>query len=336
MIIKNNVLEKISYVFIDFIKCRTDKKYRIIKKTNKMIKSIIIPEEIKNINKNVNLDNIGEEFKPCIEEFIKVLNDNFDEELLNNFYHNLRTLKIVRKNSKYYDSKGIEGIYDYDSNTIFIYNNKYDKTIFHELFHMASSNIISKQRKFIGFHQYTSLLGTLDIGKGINEGYTEYLTQELFGENNRCGYNFEVFMASYTEAIIGCDKIAKYYLKADLKGLINEMSKYEKKENVYTFLRGLDYYNRNCRDKKVRENVCLCVDYCINFIFTSYLNHLRYMYDNNFMSKDDVIENIICVYNDMSFDLFDCNEHFELNFDIFVDNVDKVFNDILDVKEVII
>jgi hypothetical protein len=36
----------------------------------------------------------------------------------------------------------------------------------------------------------------------------------------------------------------------------------------------------------------------------------------------------------MYFDLVECDEHFELNLDTFIDNVDKVFKDILDIKEV--
>ena len=59
-----------------------------------------------------------------------------------------------------------------------------EKNIYHELFHMASSKFINKFKIYCGFRQN-------NIGRAINEGYTELLTYRYFSLDNSSSYTYE-------------------------------------------------------------------------------------------------------------------------------------------------
>ena len=196
---------------------------------------------------------------------------------------------------------------------------------------MASSNNNSKSMGFIGFYQYSPLLD-FNIGKGINEGYTEYLTEEYF-DKDRVGYDFEVFIASYIEDIVGIDKMSKLYFKSNIKGLIDELKQYENEEQIIYFFKCLDFYNTNSNNKKIRNTICICVEYCMKFVFTCFVKHVKNMYDNNLITQDEAIDRINQIYDDMYFDFFENDEHFELDINTFTETVDNIFGDVLSIKK---
>ena len=245
---------------------------KLDKKTKYVAKKISIPPEIIDIEKNINLDHISDSLKPYIEYFVDTLEANYDSDMLSIMYNNLNSLIVFEKDSQYAKKKHLEGTYNSRRNSIIIFNNNIGITLYHELLHMAST-IFKNGVIYTGFHQRTYFGKNEDIGKGLNEGYTELLTQRLFSnEDDRIGYYFERFVASYVEELVGEDKMASLFFKGNLKGLIEELTAYNSEENVIFFIKCLDYFCRNWRDKSCHKNNDTAITYCQYFIFDSYLN----------------------------------------------------------------
>ena len=109
----------------------------------------------------------------------------------------------------------------------------------HELTHAISSGGEYKDTFFVGFHQ-----GTNDvlIGRGLNEGYTEYFNQKYItkGQNKNYSYKYHVQVAKILEFIIGEEKIKSLYLNSNLKGLVDDLAQYISKEKIINFIINLD------------------------------------------------------------------------------------------------
>lgn len=107
--------------------------------------------------------------------------------------------------------------------------------ISHELMHAASGY---KYKKILasGFAQSSS------IGDGINEGYTDLISQRYFCKEiqETVGYCYHKAVSEITEFIIGKQKMLDLYFHSDLKGLIGELSKYQSEEKVKLFILDLD------------------------------------------------------------------------------------------------
>ena len=80
------------------------------------------------------------------------------------------------------------------------------------------------------------------IGSGLNEGYTQLLTERYFGETNEIAASYKIcmFFSKKLEEIIGKDKMQSLYLNANLTELINELKKYDTEENIIKFIKSLD------------------------------------------------------------------------------------------------
>ena len=246
------------------------KKYRL-----KITKSDFISfglENIKKINKEnaiKNEINYNKKIKYQLVNFHNVLKTNFNKEDLNNFYLNVNKLNVYIFNKKYGKDMGT---YDSIDNKIRIYQNE-DDVIYHELFHMAS-NILAKNGNYTGLCRKK---GDYCIGLAINEGYTEYLTKKYFRFESD-SYEFEVFVASKLEQIIGKDKLQSLYLSADLYGLIEELSKYANKKAIENFLLRLDHYSGRYNTEFIsdRENkfLKLLKNNIIDFLIKCYDNKI--------------------------------------------------------------
>ncbi|MGM9882510.1 MAG: hypothetical protein ACI31S_06715 [Bacilli bacterium] len=107
--------------------------------------------------------------------------------------------------------------------------------ISHELMHAASGY---KYKKILasGFAQSSS------IDDGINEGYTDLISQRYFCKEiqETVGYCYHKAVSEITEFIIGKQKMLDLYFHSDLKGLIGELSKYQSEEKVKLFILDLD------------------------------------------------------------------------------------------------
>ena len=210
-----------------------------LQKSHKSIPVRILPEQYLRYD-DINFDNlISMKFGELFSRFTDVILSKFYYVNLTNFYNNLNEIRIdlydSRTRNKYFH-RGIFGYYDVKKNAIKLDEDYVSVIIFHELFHMASS-VYLNGNYYSGFRQYSSDDYT-SIGKGLNEGYTQLLTERYFGHNDDFSkvYEYETFIAGKLEEIVGKFKMQELYLSANLYGLIKELNKYVSYEEIINFI----------------------------------------------------------------------------------------------------
>ena len=195
----------------------------------------------KDINK-IKKNTLGKE----LIKFRKKLYRNFKSENLNLLNNNIKTLKIKIKYiaPETLLSKFTSGEYKLKVNKIKLINSFKDKSLNHELFHMATSFYIKKLKLgFCGFQQINYLKNDA-IGRGLNEGYTELLTKRYFNKQIEYkSYSYEIctFFAAKLEEIVGREQMEKFYINADLYGLYMYLLNFDNGSNIVTFIATLDY-----------------------------------------------------------------------------------------------
>jgi len=179
--------------------------------------------------------------------FAKTLNSQLPAKDLRIMESNIRDIKIKRNfiNSIYMNAHGILQFYDPIPNLISTnYNNNKTKGIYHELFHMASCNFDSLRNKIYCGFMYDDIAHEFEIGRSLNEGYTELLANRYFGKdisNSSKPYRFSQVYAEKIERIIGQEEMTHLYLNHDLVGLIADLEKYAKEDSIFNFLGQTDY-----------------------------------------------------------------------------------------------
>ena len=176
-----------------------------------------------------------DKLKEYVDNFINVIVNNFDDKDLTNFKNNIQTVQIEKVK---FESKSIIEEYSTFQNTIFYLDEDMLNAIYHELFHLASS-VINGSNAYSGFSMY-SPKEKVDIGMGLNEGFTQLLTTRFFKDIPKA-YMFEMNIALLLEYIVGDKNMASMYLNADLNSLIDYLSKYAKREEIIYFLTCLDF-----------------------------------------------------------------------------------------------
>lgn len=233
----------ISYTFLHNIK----KRYKIYKdfNNNKEIK-LVEPIKIKThfyFKDEERLKTLKLDANIII--FKETLANNIPSDSLNILYNNLKTIEVSEKIIFIRNLLliGVAGSYLPKQNKIKILKYFEDYVIYHELFHMAST-IYDKQNKIIfsGFAQYSSNF-IKKFGVGLNEGYTEVLSERYFYKNDYASkqYKLCMFYSKKLEEIIGQYNMTSAYLSADLPKLIKELMKYDTKENIVKFISNLDF-----------------------------------------------------------------------------------------------
>ena len=192
----------------------------------------------------------NEVISPQIELFSSVMIDNFSSDNLSSFYNNILNLKVNYQ--EYHEGNSIckiSGSYIVNENTINVTDISTEGVIYHELFHLASS-FVDGDNLHSGFSQ-NSKSGV--IGVGINEGYTEVLTNRYFNVVDNNAYPFERYAVSKLEQVVGKELMESLYLNADLYGLINELGQYMKFEDIMKFIANMDFLTKHLSvDKKKR------------------------------------------------------------------------------------
>lgn len=301
-----NIINKLKYQ--DLIKnLLSVKVYTNIKNNNYSLKrninfrnkKISIPLIMKN-SKITNENDTECNIQAYINNFNQVLLNNFKEDSLLIYLNNLVNLRVGSSKFTFLKllwNSEIMAIYFVDKNKLVIRKgNKKESTIYHELFHVASS-IIDGNTYFIGFSQYTSKKGM--IGKGLNEGYTELLTNRYFNSNDK-SYQFEMKCAYLLEQIVGKQQMENLYLKADLFNLKNTISEYTTEENFTTFLTNLDiindttysslyyYYYKEDTLNRYRDILIFLVETYSKKLYLSYINS-----EINELDKDKLLSDYI-------------------------------------------
>ena len=152
---------------------------------------------------------------------------------------------------------------EYDSNTnqIIFYPQEYEKlgedkdtfissAITHELLHMASSYKKGLIR-ICGFSQ--TLANSYEIGYGINEGFTEYLNCKYFNQKSVPAYEPLQNITKIIAEIVGVETMEKLYFQGNLKGLVNELSKYQSEEQSLDLIYDIDKAHRELNSETKQQ-----------------------------------------------------------------------------------
>lgn len=198
-------------------------------------------------------------FRDHINYFEFIIRKRFPDEMLHNFDDNLSDFKIygicfqlgdvIKKIIKY------AGKYQTKKNIIIIDINDEESqlSIFHELFHMASTNRMITDRIQTGF---SVIKNGVDTGKGLNEGYTDLLAHRYFGHTGyRIGYPLEYQYAYALERIVGQKKMENWYMSANPALLVRELEKYDSTDNILYFIKLLDNINDEENNVVVRSTM---------------------------------------------------------------------------------
>ena len=225
-----------------------------------------------NIYKGKFSENI--EYDKLINSYINIIKDNNTAEENELLERNLKTLKVTklpilqRCFKRNYTSKYL--VY---KNKI-ILNEKVMDSLGHELLHVASTNATCKII-YSGFMKFDSIGN--EIGRGLNEGFTELLTNKYFNKKDISSYQlFETNIASYLSEIIGFNKMKKFYFNASLESLIIELKKYDNLENIIKFIKNID----NIKDTKQILD-------CYLTLYKWRALDLKNKYNKNIITKDE-------------------------------------------------
>lgn len=171
-----------------------------------------------------------------------------------------------------------------------------------------SSTIVDKGGMvFSGFSQ----IG--EIGIALDDAYTEMLLYRYFGLNKEyMSYDYEVIVTCLIKKIVEKDKMTNLYFCADLYGLVNELQKYNTRENIEKFLEDLDsIYALRDHSRKYKIDVIYYHNEISDFLVNTYLNKLN---------KNTVEGNFVKEENDGKLDRF--LEHIHVAFEKL--NIDKM------------
>ena len=276
-----------------------------IEKTDK----IVMPPELISNHTGINYKNIiSYEFSEEIAKFARIMTTNFSSENLVILYNNINDLKI----EKIYMNEFLEHIkniifkrgtkdlnvagYNVFLNRVRIEEEYVDIDMPHELFHMASS-VYDKEKKvlYTGFVQ-TIIKENRNIGDGINEGYTERMVAKYYDESilsDSTSYKYLCNVARNLDEIVGKDKMENLYLKANLKGLVEELVKYNSYDNVMHFISATDYLyhnlNESRKSKQEKEVITNELKFINIFMIESITKSTALMYSDNEISIEDIV-----------------------------------------------
>ena len=182
---------------------------------------------------------IPEELKEIVNTFVQ----NVDEKNLKYCAKNLKNVKIENKNIikhfKDYLSNLAKppfnaGFYHYDTNIIDLFIDS-KQVLSHEFIHMCTNN-----KDHCGFNLNTRY--NEEIGRGLNEGYTELLNQRIF-KYKHCAYPKNVGIVKLLETFFDDPKeLENAFFSNDLDTVIYQFCKYGTKEEFFNLLENLDNF----------------------------------------------------------------------------------------------
>lgn len=240
-----NVIAYICNSLMD--KLKINSKFLFMKQFNVDIKEIVeLPPIIdKEKYETLTLSRFILKYQDDILKFTKVLEEKFTKEDLLLLHKNIKTLHL-----KLVDSLKSNGYYDPYENLIVVRKDRYNNTLPHELFHMASSkNFVNDS--VCGFHYISK---GFSIGRALNEGYTTIMADRYFETGiSSSAYQREVNYFDVIEDVIGEKELEKLYMNANLSGLIKKLSKYKKEKDVINFIMKTDEILRKDVEPKTEK-----------------------------------------------------------------------------------
>ena len=317
------VLDAITPIIIFYITNKAITTYRLHREYKpKNISKVALPPELISEYSEVDFNKIiATKYGESIVKFAEVVINTFSEKDLINFYNNINDIKTREKSFKIRNlilKSKTAGEYNTKKNEITIDDEYADTTIYHELFHMAGSKY-EDGIDYSGFQQSSLKPGIANIGRGINEGYTELLSQRYFGKNddNEGTYEYEVFTAEKLEQIIGKEKMESLYLNANLKGLIDELKQYTSEEEIMRFISSTDFLVKHMNDKRLKifekNMISNSLKNVNRFIITCYSKKLQQQFDDGIISsKDELLHKLANFISSLSYTIKAGNREFEM------------------------
>ena len=298
----------------------------------KDISKVSIPLELKQKYTDIEISQIGsKKVREAVLEFADILEKEFAKDSLINFYNNVNEVKIKRNGGILLLSA--DGTYSCKKNKI---NYCTISSIYHELFHMASS-VFNNENKlgYTGFSQtyYTSgsKLEGINIGDGINEGYTQLLALRYFGDKHKISktYKFEVGIVEKLEKIVGQDEMKRLYLNANLMGLIENLKQYANEEDVLNFINGVDLVSNHSSDLFLLSNdkMKTSIINVYTFLLQAYITKLKKQVENGIITTNEFVEQSTQYIKSLGTSVKVGGHNYEfLTVDSLLDNLEKGIN----------
>lgn len=263
---------------------------------------VILPEHIKSEGQEIDKELIEEkELSEEIMIFVERLLSNFEEKDLVNFYNRINEVNVslgINNFMDLYNYFYARGEYVPSDNKIAIFRKKNKYTIFHELFHMASSKY-NEKTDVCGF---SYLDNRNQFGDGLNEGFTDHLVLRYFGDlfDADISYEYEEMVASKLEEIIGKELMESAYLNANLSAVIIELQKYSERKDILKFIKKLDILEKYAGTKNmaminrdILEHLMFDVS---DFLIRCYANKLKKVHK---VATEDVVTDVFMYAKDL-------------------------------------
>lgn len=209
-------------------------------KTNRE-KFVLDDNSVEFIRNNSNRDNLSACNRPdVIKKFLDVIGKNVSKEDFDNISRNLAVVKINNLFNKI-PSLPIKSPNFYRNTSHSIYY-LFPCILSHELLHAASSLPYVDGYSLVGFNHCMFVNNSWnEIGRGINEGYTELLAARYFNHNTVLGYFELTKIANLLEYFFEDPKDMQHlYFNASLSGVINQLEKYATHEEALQIITDAD------------------------------------------------------------------------------------------------
>ena len=224
-----------------------------------------------------------------IKDFVNKLNDKD----LNYFYHNIDSLKIVPVNKKDLKIKNATAEYDMYTDNISFDENKFKKSIMHELLHVAT-RVKTDDRIYLGFAQI--LYNHQGFGIGICEGYTAMLDDRYFLDYEKSkihdvGYVYQLssYFCQLLELIVGQEEMEEMYFRASLYDLAKTLALYSSESETMKFILVMDRLFCEADNKMVPnfKKVCNYFEYGMYFIAQCLLTKNKLLYHQKLINIEE-------------------------------------------------
>ena len=297
-----SIITTLSPIIICYINSKVIDGYNLHRDYKpKNIRKVSLPPDLTQEYSNVDIERFAsQQFGSAIIHFANVIIDKFPSVDLVNFYNNLNELKINPKKFGFQNlvlRSNTAATYEAKKNKIKVDKDDYISTIYHELFHMASATYKNGIR-YVGFRQSSLKPGVVSLGKGINEGYTQLLTERYFGdiEEVKGTYEYEVHIVDKLEKIVGREKMESLYLNANLPGLLTELKNYATEDEITKFISGVDFLTEHFDDKKLlpfeKGMITNSLKNVNEFLLRAYTKKLKNQLDADLLNVDELNEQL--------------------------------------------
>lgn len=290
----------ISYLLIKVILDNLPTKYSLKKiKKSGVLKTPINCNDVRHLSLEECLK-FGDN-NEIIKDFYTILEQKLGHCDLSAFYTNMGTLRIKSSNDSFLfklldalTGTRTGGAYLPKHNSIHVDDEPFGRNslkrhiLTHELLHMASSR---RDNDFIysGFHIQGK---KMDIGSGINEGYTELLNGRYFAaaRTNDSYYDLQM-LAVGIEDIVGQENMEEMYFSNDLSGLIESIAKYSSKDEAIELIAKMDsLMKRNTRTNSSKSRKLF--NELVMDIANIRLRKLEHDKRNEFISEEEFVDSV--------------------------------------------